>query len=305
MGWYLSKGTSPFLYNRAMEHKCQCSGDCTAVVKSSDKLYARGHNPACHTPDRNAKSRIAIQQLWDEGKIRRRYGDENSSRRLDVRAKISQAKKGKPKSEEHRAKIAKAKTGKKLTASHKAAVSRAKMGHSVSAAQRALMSEKMKAARAKKNWPSWNKGQHGLQQSWNKGLTKETDSRVAAGAEKQIGHPIYCHGDWPYDGPMGHVIMRSRWEVAFAKNYLDKNGMQWEYETKVFPVGKGPWVGITYRPDFYVPALHLYIEVKGQWLNGSLEKVAAFRKRYPEKKLLVATEEVMRDVMGFNPRIAA
>src|ERR1017187_2430898 len=117
MGWYLSKGTSPFLYNRAMEHKCQCSGDCTAVVKSSDKLYARGHNPACHTPDRNAKSRIAIQQLWDEGKIRRRYGDENSSRRLDVRAKISQAKKGKPKSEEHSAKIAKAKTGKKLTAS--------------------------------------------------------------------------------------------------------------------------------------------------------------------------------------------
>lgn len=84
-----------------------------------------------------------------------------------------------------------------------------------------------------------------------------------------------------YDGLDEQIWMRSGWEVKFA-DWLDRNGIEWQYEPKHFPVGKGPWSGMNYTPDFYLPNWDLYIELKG-WLRKADEKrLQVFISRYPK-----------------------
>ena len=56
-------------------------------------------------------------------------------------------------------------------------------------------------------------------------------------------------------------IFDSSWEVIVAK-FLDENGYEWYKPTKGFEY---IWKNDThlYYPDFYIPSLNLYIEVKG------------------------------------------
>jgi len=68
------------------------------------------------------------------------------------------------------------------------------------------------------------------------------------------------------------IQMRSKLEARYAK-YLDDNGIEWVYEPKRFWLED---IQTTYMPDFYLPILDEYTEVKG-WDNG-LEKVESFRK---------------------------
>jgi endonuclease I len=278
-------------------HFCQCSQGCRAVVKTPGVLYARGHSPASHSEERNAKAQKEIQRLCDEGLIKRLYGEDNVSKRLEVRAKISKALTGHVKSAEHRRKLSEAKAGVPLTEEHRKHMSEGLKGHPVSEKHRQLMSKKMKAARKRKKWI----GRSGplTYPVWNKGLTKETDARVAAYGQKNVGHPIHSYGRYPYKG----ALMRSTWEVVYAK-YLESHNLAWEYEKKVFYVGRGPWNGITYRPDFYIPEQDLYVEVKGAWLNGSQAKIKAFREKYPEIHLLVVTQAVFTEILRVDPRAA-
>ena len=66
--------------------------------------------------------------------------------------------------------------------------------------------------------------------------------------------------------------MKSSWEVATAK-YLDMFTMIWTYEPTSFPTPYG-----YYTPDFYLPELDLYIEVKGQWRDDAKQKFDFFSK---------------------------
>jgi hypothetical protein len=112
--------------------------------------------------------------------------------------------------------------------------------------------------------------------SWSKGLTKETDERIRHISEGLLGvTPTYGRKPFEYR----NVKMRSSWEVEFAKQ-CDWLGLEWKYEPQYFYVGIGAWPGVTYRPDFYLPELRRYVEVKGYFGSWQKAKYAAFRKKF-------------------------
>ncbi len=71
------------------------------------------------------------------------------------------------------------------------------------------------------------------------------------------------------------INMRSNWEVILAKN-LDKNNVEWKYEDKPFKLSNGQ----IYWPDFYLPQLDKYIEVKGYLSDYSRKKINLFIKEH-------------------------
>lgn len=118
--------------------------------------------------------------------------------------------------------------------------------------------------------------------SWNKGLTKFTNASVASTAEKQKGRiPDYNKYRAHYDGPKGKYLMRSRWEVAYAK-WLDEKGIDWQYEPRWFNLGR-----TSYTPDFYLPAEDRYVEIKGRMTEENAKKLKLFAERYPHIDLTI------------------
>lgn len=119
---------------------------------------------------------------------------------------------------------------------------------------------------------------------WNKGLSKDTDSRLMKTSLKLKGRvPDYNKYRAWYDGANGKIRMRSKWEVAYAQ-YLDRKGIAWQYEPRYFNIGKGDWPGISYTPDFYLTKEKKYIEVKGRLLDKDQNKLARFQQKYPKIK---------------------
>lgn len=99
-------------------------------------------------------------------------------------------------------------------------------------------------------------------------------------------------GNWGnptlYDTPFqGTVKMRSSWESKTA-DYLTSKGIKWYYEHRWLNLGDS-----NYLPDFYLPDLDLYIEVKGRNKGKDIEKVKAAR-RLKFKVLLWDGEELLR-----------
>jgi len=79
--------------------------------------------------------------------------------------------------------------------------------------------------------------------------------------------------------------LRSSYEVRYAK-YLDKNNVKWEYEFRRFNLGN-----TTYTPDFYLPEIDTYIEVKGWWRPIAKIKFQLFKKKYPKIKIKIITKK--------------
>src|SRR3954470_77784 len=98
-----------------------------------------------------------------------------------------------------------------------------------------------KAARKRQTWASIPKGSKLWYPVWNKGKTKETDPRIAASAERMIGHPLAFTKKYPYRRGKKCIWMRSTWEVAYAR-FLDTLFIKWRYEPMAFYVGSGAWV---------------------------------------------------------------
>jgi len=105
-------------------------------------------------------------------------------------------------------------------------------------------------------------------------------------AEKRYGeahkeYAVYCSKDCmsKYQPPvhpkpinyMGNKL-KSSWEHAFAK-YLVKLGYVWLYEPDRFETPYG-----YYTPDFYLPELDIYVEVKGRWREDAKLKYDYFKK---------------------------
>lgn len=105
-------------------------------------------------------------------------------------------------------------------------------------------------------------------------------------------HPMY--GKISHHGKgqrYKNIYMRSSWELIFAK-WLDESNICWEYEPKAFPVCytyNGQFKQGTYRPDFYLPKLNLWIEVKGWWRDDALFKFNAFLSQYADLKVKLIT----------------
>lgn len=70
----------------------------------------------------------------------------------------------------------------------------------------------------------------------------------------------------------GKVKMRSTWEAATA-DHLTELGLSWFYEPQTFKLTDT----VSYKPDFYIPDLDLYIEVKGRLKEEDLSKVDIFK----------------------------
>lgn len=70
------------------------------------------------------------------------------------------------------------------------------------------------------------------------------------------------------------------WE-PLAANYWNKNKEEYEYEFRTFTMSDGR----TYTPDFYLPRLDKWIEVKGRWYDDAKEKWEWFHKEHPNSEL--------------------
>lgn len=81
-----------------------------------------------------------------------------------------------------------------------------------------------------------------------------------------------------YISSSGEIIkMRSSWEIKYAE-YLTENNILWQYEPKQFKLSSGK----RYWPDFYLPQLNEYNEIKGFTSNVAKEKLELFYNEYPE-----------------------
>lgn len=72
-----------------------------------------------------------------------------------------------------------------------------------------------------------------------------------------------------------NIYYRSYWEIEVVK-YFETNNIEWQYEPKVFKMDNR-----TYTPDFYLPELNKWIEVKGYFRNINKEKFSKFKELYP------------------------
>lgn len=149
--------------------------------------------------------------------------------------------------------------------------------------------------------------------SWNKGLTKETDERVARGTQKR--HQYYLTHDGSFTGRKhsdetkkimseiaikrgigGHCYKNvieyngikwdSSYEVSVAKN-LDENNIPYERPGRfkyVTPDGKEH----TYTPDIYLPTFDVYLDPKSDFLIENVNPTTGYKDTY---KIQLASEQ--------------
>lgn len=86
--------------------------------------------------------------------------------------------------------------------------------------------------------------------------TEETKRKIREAFQRNIS----LNMGWTKASPCkkGHWV-RSTWELVVA-DWLFSNGVEYEYEPERFVFNRR-W---SYLPDFYIPSVDLYIEVKGQ-----------------------------------------
>lgn len=113
---------------------------------------------------------------------------------------------------------------------------------------------------------------------YNVGHTKEARKKMSDafvnGRKFGFGATTWGKGQH-YESPLqGKVWMRSSWEVKVA-NYLTSSGLKWYYEYKWLKIGE-----LHYLPDFFIPILKLYIEVKGRKKKEDMEKLNLARQKH-------------------------
>lgn len=133
---------------------------------------------------------------------------------------------------------------------------------------------------------------------WNKGLTKKDHPGIASAAKlnslSQKGKPRPFVSNrqgrrrfWYY-GRDQRLKMRSRWEVAYA-HWLDSKSLVWLYEPVTFVANV-----FSYTPDFYLPKIDGFVELKG-WENNSYnEKISAVRTQWGCKLVVLQGDDLRK-----------
>lgn len=160
---------------------------------------------------------------------------------------------------------------------------------------------------------------------WNKGLTADTDERIAKGHQTLMArynsgelkgswcgrhhteemkkhlseaalkstHQRICKKTLPYTKTDGTIVnLDSSYERIVAE-WLDKNGIDW---IRPEPLN---WVdsnGIThhYFPDFYLPEKDIYLDPKNEYcFNVQKEKISIIKEQY--KNVLFLTKDQISD----------
>lgn len=94
--------------------------------------------------------------------------------------------------------------------------------------------------------------------------------------------------------------VKSSYESRFVK-WLKLRELLFEYEPKWFPLLSGKY----YVPDFFVPKLNLWIEVKGWWRNDALEKFEHFLAEQSGTKIALVTRRELEKLESGEIEIEA
>lgn len=87
--------------------------------------------------------------------------------------------------------------------------------------------------------------------------------------------------------------VQGTWERTFAL-YCNENNIIWD-RCK-------PWKYVldgktkSYTPDFYLPAVNLYVELKGRWRGNDRAKMDAVIEQHPDKKIFIIEKEQYNDL---------
>ena len=92
------------------------------------------------------------------------------------------------------------------------------------------------------------------------------------------------------------VSMDSTWEVACARR-LDELGIRWirDPKMKLGYVTRGRRKR-NYVPDFYLPDLDVYIEVKGYWTDAARHKMKDVQARNPVTIIILESLEKIKAI---------
>jgi predicted nuclease of restriction endonuclease-like RecB superfamily len=138
--------------------------------------------------------------------------------------------------------------------------------------------------------------EHGNQFIIGKSRGKHTVNTINKISDKNCGkEPKWKGRTFQYIGPKGLIKLRSSYELFYA-NWLDNNGIQWEYEPK-FKLSDGKM----YAPDFKVLHDDIIIEIKGYWAPIGKKKWEMFCTEYPDvKKKVLMKEDLIK--LGMEDR---
>lgn len=212
-------------------------------------------------PDAPTQKRPA----WNRGKPN--TPESNEKNRLAHLGKPAWNK-GKPHTPEHKAALSEAwKTRPPATPETLEKQRLSRIGKKRTPEQRARMSAGMKGVKKGRPWSE--KTRAAMRATW------------AAGRKG----PGYSRGRRvKYKG----CTFRSTYELRFAQA-LDRLGWEWSYEPKRFLLSEG-----SYLPDFFVPEMEAYIEIKGWFDERGKRRVRMFRDEYPDLPLVVINQHTLR-----------
>lgn len=183
-----------------------------------------------------------------KGKVQTSFTTKGLKFSQDTRNKMSESHKGVIRSEIHRRNLSIANIGKQHSTETREKMSASHMGSSVPLAQRQKISETVR-------------------RSYILGDRKPTTR--------------YPRGNITvYNG----IKFRSSWESKFAQ-WLDSNNIAWQYEPRVFNLGK-----TSYRPDFYIPGYGKWIEIKGFLRHEDANKICSFSNLGYDVEVLLKPE---------------
>lgn len=87
------------------------------------------------------------------------------------------------------------------------------------------------------------------------------------------------------------VLFRSTWEVTFAQ-WCDDHKLVWRYEPRRFDI----LGATTYTPDFYLPQLDLWVEIKGYRSPEFLSKFRWMAELYPNVRIVIVDGTGLRNI---------
>lgn len=151
---------------------------------------------------------------------------------------------------------------------------------------------------------------------WNKGLTKETDARVKKNGESVSRTVQYKIKNGTYVPPpsmsiknrkklseqqslknrggkskwfkIGNQKVQGTYELFFAQK-LEEQCVKWERiktNNHIFKYILDNKIK-SYTPDFYLPDLNLYIEIKGYWWGNDKNKMLALKEQHKDKNVII------------------
>lgn len=98
-----------------------------------------------------------------------------------------------------------------------------------------------------------------------------------------------------YNGYRFRSRLEARWAVVF-----DSLDLKWEYEPQGFELSDGTF----YLPDFYLPSISTWCEVKGNMTKKDEHKISLFASELPENERLWVVRNIpdssMREIDDFE-----